>query len=218
MFERAWRSNSCSTRSSSGETRSKMRLAESRTSSRTALCSAACIVFRPAGLSAYMPAPGLVAPVIRELHVNAKVLRLQRSDHLLQSVAVFPRNSHHVALNRRLDFHLRVLDEPHDFLRLLLRDALLNLRSLLHGAPGGGFRIPVRQGLQRHSATHQFLLQNVIHVSQFGFVFGGKSEVLFFQRHCSLAVLEVKPLSNFFHGLVDRVHYLSAIDFRNDVK
>src|SRR5882724_3510612 len=127
MFDRAWRSNSSSTSSSSGETKSKMRLAESRTSSRTALCSAACIVFRRRTS---------VTTVIRELHVNAKVLRLQRSDHLLQRVAVFPRDAHHVALNRRLDSRLRILDEPDDFLRFFLRDALLNLRPLLHGAAG----------------------------------------------------------------------------------
>src|SRR5437667_9416635 len=134
MLERAWRSNSSSTRSSSGETKSKMRLAESRTSSRTALCSAACIMFRWRTS---------VTPVIRELHVNAKVLRLQGSDHLLQSVAIFTRDSDHVALNGRLNFRLRILDKPHDFLRFFLRDALLNLRPLLHGAAGRRFGIAV---------------------------------------------------------------------------
>src|SRR6267143_6707580 len=102
MFERACRSNSSSTSSSSGETKSKMRFADSRTSSTTALCSAACIVWSAGILPADHRHPAgssfLVTPVIRELHIDAKVLCLQRSDYLLQSVTVLAGNPHHFAL------------------------------------------------------------------------------------------------------------------------
>src|SRR6266404_7646702 len=101
MFERACRSNSSSTSSNSGEIRSKIRLAVSWTSSRIAVELVAVVISHltlwPTRYRRRLRT--LVRSVVRKLHVDAKVFRLQAGDHLLQSIAIFARDSHHVALN-----------------------------------------------------------------------------------------------------------------------
>ena len=54
--------------------------------------------------------------------------------HFLQRVAVFAADTHQVALNRRLSFLLRILDQLYDFPGLLDRDALLE-RGAIPDAP-----------------------------------------------------------------------------------
>ena len=76
----------------------------------------------------------LVRSVIRKLHVNAEVFALQTGNHCLQRVAVLAGDAHDVTLNRSLDLGLRIFDELHNFFRLLLRNALLNLHVLSDGA------------------------------------------------------------------------------------
>src|SRR5215471_12984492 len=124
MFDRAWRSNSCSTRSNSAAIESKIRFASTCASSKTADVSAAGIVC------------DLVRSIIRELHIDAKVAGFQRGNHLLQGIAIAARDPDRVALDRGLHFRLGVLDQLDDILRLLLGNALLNLRALAHCAAG----------------------------------------------------------------------------------
>src|SRR5262249_31592421 len=97
--------------------------------------------------------------------VNAKIFVFEFSDDVLQRVAIASRHAHDVALNRGLHFYLRVLDELYDFLRLLLRNAFLNRRSLSDGAAGGWFNSTVIESFKRHTTAHQLLLQNIVHVA-----------------------------------------------------
>jgi hypothetical protein len=62
------------------------------------------------------------------------------------------------------------------------------------------------------------LLQDVVHVAQFGFVLGGQDQLFFFERYAGLAALEIKALLHFLHGLVDGVGDLGAINLGNDVE
>src|ERR1700690_2600801 len=46
----------------------------------------------------------LVAPVIRELHIDSEILLFQKRDYFLQTVAVFAADSHYVGLDGGLNF------------------------------------------------------------------------------------------------------------------
>src|SRR5215475_14363072 len=87
-------------------------------------CAVVCIS-RRAGAERMFAITVLVRPVVSELHVNAEIVISQGRNDLLQDVAVTARDSHGVALNRRLHFELRVFDEFDDLFGLLLRNALL---------------------------------------------------------------------------------------------
>ena len=70
------------------------------------------------------------ATIVRELERDAEVLVLQHRDDLLQIVAVLAGDAYLVFLDRGLHPDLAVLDEAHDLLGALDRDALLE-RDLL---------------------------------------------------------------------------------------
>src|SRR5215813_13177912 len=74
----------------------------------------------------------LVAPVIGELHVDPEIAPAQERDDLLQGVAVFAAHPDGIALNRCLDFFLRILDDPHNLFRFFCRDTLLHGDFLAH--------------------------------------------------------------------------------------
>src|SRR5882724_330213 len=99
-----------------------------------------------------------VRPVIRELHINSKVVLLHQGDDFLQRVAVLTADPHYVALDGSLHFLFRVFDQFHDLACLLDRDPLLHGDLLLDGASRGRFDRSVRQTFQRHAAFDQFLL------------------------------------------------------------
>src|SRR5213082_943964 len=178
MFERAWRSNSASTSINSVAIEPKIRFAESCASSRTAVCSAAGILLlnwnrldrglvrdRP---HKYGPKRILksVRSVIRKLHVYPKVFCFQRRNDLLKGIAILTRYTDRVPLNRGLHLRFRIFDQLYDVLRFFLRNALLDLRALTHGAAPRGLNRAVAQRFQRHAATHEFLLQDVVHIAQ----------------------------------------------------
>src|SRR2546428_8318990 len=72
----------------------------------------------------------LTLAVIDVLEINPEVLALEQGDHGLQLVLALALHPHLIALDLGLDFHLPVLDHPHDVLRLLAREAVLDLRDL----------------------------------------------------------------------------------------
>src|SRR5215475_8885531 len=88
-------------------------------------CAVVVCVSRWAGAERMFAITVLVRPIVSELHVNAEIVIAQGRDDLLQDVPVAARDSHGVALNRRLHFELRVFDEFDDLFGLLLRNALL---------------------------------------------------------------------------------------------
>src|SRR5215475_10944557 len=112
MLERALFSNSSSTASISLWIERKISWA------------VACIS-RWAGAERMFAITVLVRPVVSELHVNAEIVIAQGRDDLLQNVSVTARDSHGVALNRRLRFEFRVFNEIDDLFSFLLGDALL---------------------------------------------------------------------------------------------
>src|ERR1044072_623718 len=114
----------------------------------------------------------LIRPVVRVLHVDAEVFRLELSNDFLQGVAVAAGDADGVALNRGLDFELRLLDELNYLFGLLRGDALLDGYVLADGAAGRGFDAPVGESLERHAAPNELLLEDVVHVAQLGLVLG----------------------------------------------
>src|SRR5205814_237983 len=201
-----------STNCNSGETRSNIRFALSRTSSRVADWVVGLIYLR---LTIY---DSLVRSIVRKLHIDAKVFRFQSGDNLLQRIAVFARHAHGVALNRCLHLSLRIFDELDDVFSPLLRNALLNLDALANCATSRGFNRAVRQSLQRHAATHQFLLKNIVHVAKLGLVFSRENEIVLFQSNVGIAAFEVEALTHLFDSLMNRVRDFRAINLRYDVE
>ena len=72
-----------------------------------------------------------ITPIIRELQINPEIPRLEQSNDFLQSIAVFPADSHQISLDRSLHLLLRILDQLHDVARLFDRDALQEIIALL---------------------------------------------------------------------------------------
>src|SRR5215510_12008733 len=138
ILERARFSNSSSTASSSLWIKQKISWA--------VVC-----ISRWAGAERMFAITVLVRPVVSELHINAEIVISQGRDDLLQSVAVAARDSHGVALNRRLHFELSVFDELDDLFGLLLRNALLQRDSLANRPAQRRFDTAVSQPLKRHS-------------------------------------------------------------------
>src|SRR5437763_1609418 len=90
--------------------------------------------------------------VVRELERDSVVLRLDQSNCFLKIVLVPAGDAHLIALDRRLHFHLRVLDGPDDGLGLLGLDALHDLGALAHRAAGGRLDLGIVEGLERDAA------------------------------------------------------------------
>src|SRR5205807_3793187 len=103
----------------------------------------------------------LIGAVIRELHINPKILLLQQSHNLLQSIAVLSAHPNQIALDRSLHLLLRILDQLHDFARLLDRDPLLHGNPLLGYAAQSGLNRAIGEAFQRHSTLHQPLLKYI---------------------------------------------------------
>src|ERR1700682_1448034 len=73
-----------------------------------------------------------IAPVIRKLHVNPKILLPQQRNNFLQRISILAADSHNIALDRCLHFFLGILDRLDDVAGLLDRDALLHSDLLSH--------------------------------------------------------------------------------------
>jgi hypothetical protein len=116
----------------------------------------------------------LVRAIISELHVYTKIFSLEFANYILKSVAILSGNAHHVRLDRRLHFGFGIFNELDHFFGFILRNALLDCSLLPNCSTRGGLYNAVGQGLQRDPAPNQLLLQNVVHISQLGFVLGGE--------------------------------------------
>src|SRR5271165_3284301 len=114
-----------------------------------------CLMFFSAASAISAVPTLLVRTVVRKLHVDSEILPLDQGDDLLQRIAVLAAHAHHVALNRRLHFLLRILDQLHDVAGLLDRNALLHGDLLLGRAARGRFDGAVSQALQRYAALDQ---------------------------------------------------------------
>src|SRR5208282_1525573 len=160
-----------------------------------------------------------VAPVIRELQIDAKILLLDHRDQLLQRVAILAADPHYVALDRGWRFFLRILDQLHDFSGLFNRDPLLNGDLLLHCASGGWFQRAIGQAFQGHAAFYQLLLKNVIYRLHFEFIGGVKQDrVGALHRNLGLRVLEIEARADLLHRLLDGVGNLRQVDFTDDIE
>src|SRR5919108_2060594 len=108
--------------------------------------------------------------VVVELERDPQILLAQHSDDLLQIVARLAGHAHLVLVDRRLDLHLRILDQPHDLLGLVDGDALLERNLLPELIAGRLLDGPVGQPLERDAALVQLRLENVGHGLQPHFV------------------------------------------------
>src|SRR5215813_4366622 len=159
-----------------------------------------------------------MAAVIRELHVNAEIFLLQLGNDLLQRIAIAPSDSHDISLNRRLDFYFRIFDDLNDFFCLLLRNSLLDVRTLTYSSACCRLSLVITESLERHASTYELLLENIVHVPQLRIVFRSKNEIFVLKFDLRCASLKIKALVDLLHRLVDCVGNLGTIHLGNDVE
>src|SRR3989338_1223954 len=149
----------------------------------------------------------LGAPVVGELQRDPEVFLLEERDDPLQIVAVLARDAHVVLLDRGLHLDLRVLDEPHDLLGLLDRNALLERDLLPERAPRGLLDRAVGERLERHAALVQPGLEDVHHRLELHVVGDDDDDVGLVERHLVLRALEVVARLDLAPGLIQRLCY-----------
>src|SRR5262249_17949019 len=98
---------------------------------------------------------------VRQLDRDAEVALPQRVDHGLEIVLLLACDPDLIALDRRLDLELPILDELHDLARLLDRDALLEIDALLRGAGRSGLDLPPPERLERDLTARELVAQDV---------------------------------------------------------
>src|SRR5450759_3715522 len=161
----------------------------------------------------------LVAPVIRELQIDAKVLLLDHRDHFLQRIAILAADPHYIALDGGLRFFLRILDQLHDLPRLFDWDPLLQGDLLFYRASGGWLQRTVGQSFQGYAALDQLLLEDVVHRLHLEFIGGVKQDrVGALHRDLGLRVLQIEASADFLHRLLDGVGNFRKVDLADDIE
>src|SRR5215470_2407679 len=134
--------------------------------------------------------------------MDPKILALKFGYDILQGIAVATRNPYDITLNGSLNFSFTVFDELNNLFCLLLRNTLLNLSSLSNRATDCRFYVAITQRFQWNTSPDEFLLENVVHVSQLRFVFCGQHQLMLFKDDICRTTLEVETLSHFLDGLI----------------
>src|SRR3989440_4486122 len=160
----------------------------------------------------------LIRAIVRVLHVDAEVFGLGPRDYALERFAVGARNAHNVALYGGLRLELRVLDDLDDLFGLVRGDALLYGDVLAERAARRRLDPTVAQSLQRDGAADEFLLKDVVHVSQLRLVLRGQYQLIAFEPHLGAAALEVEALPDLLHRLIEGVLDFRDVHLRNDVE
>src|SRR4029453_1123499 len=158
------------------------------------------------------------ASIVRELEGDSEILVLQHRDDLLQVVAVLAGDAHLIFLDRGLHADLRVLDEAHNLLGALDRDALLERDLLAEGAAGGLLDFAVGERLQWYTALVQARLQNVDDRFELHVVGCGRGDVGILDRHAALGAFEIVAGVDLASRLVERVRHLLHVDLARDVE
>src|SRR5256712_7591936 len=99
--------------------------------------------------------------VIDVLQVYPEVLALDQGNCGPQLVLALALHPHLIALDLRLDFQLPVLDDPRDVLRLLAREAVLDLRDLPDRPAQRWLHSAERERAHRHDALDETVLQDI---------------------------------------------------------
>ncbi len=76
------------------------------------------------------------------------------------------------------------------------------------GAARSLLDFPITERFERHSTPNELLLENVVHIAQLGFIFGGEHEFVFLERYVGGTALEVEALANFLKRLIESVYDL----------
>src|SRR5882672_6608533 len=103
----------------------------------------------------------LARAVVRELEIKPEVLTLDPLDDRLEIVPVLARHPHLCFLDLGLDPDSGRLDELHDLLRLLRRDAFADRDHLADGPLRRGLELPVLQRLQGNAALRELAREDV---------------------------------------------------------
>src|ERR1700744_6242562 len=163
-----------------------------------------------------MAQPALV-PEIVELQGHADVGPAQKGDGFLQIVALFAGNPDLVALDLRLNFQLRVLDQPRDLPSGLGIDAVFQNHQLL-GSGEIALRIFDVQTTDIDSPLGNAQLQDFQHLLQLEIRRRGHGDGGLFELEAGSGVLEIEALRQFAHRLIDRIRQLVRIDFRHHIE
>jgi hypothetical protein len=89
---------------------------------------------------------------------------------------------------------------------------------LADSASRSGFNLSITESFQWNSASHQFLLKDVVHVAELCFVFGAQDQLVFFEYDIRRASFEVEPLTHFFQRLIESIYDLCGVDLRDDIE
>src|SRR5438876_10260737 len=108
------------------------------------------------------PSPRELVAEVRELERDAEVLLAQLRYRGLEVVPLLYRHAQLLALHLVRDaLEAEALDELADLAGLHVGDADVEGRGLANGSLGGAFDVPVGEGLQRHLAAHELLLEHL---------------------------------------------------------
>src|SRR5204863_3866704 len=160
---------------------------------------------------------GWSIPEILELQRNIGDRLAHQRDRRLEIVLFSAGDAHRGSLDARLDFHLRVLEEPDDALRLLLLDAGLDVDRLLH--LGADFLDRLRVEHPRvHAALRALREENVRHLLQLEIVVRVERQRQFGLLDARVRALEVEAVRDLLVRLPDRVLQLDLVDFGDDIE
>src|SRR5438093_6815123 len=155
-----------------------------------------------------------------ELQFESEIRCAEYLDHFLKKVAALPADAHEIALNRRLDLDLAVLDRLHDLSAFFDGYAGLN-RNLLPCCSAGGRRDrSIRKVLQRNFAFGELLLKDIDYSLEFEIIdaLNNKFLVLLVQIDLRLRILQIKSRLNLLPGLLNCIQHLGHIDNRYHIK
>jgi hypothetical protein len=162
----------------------------------------------------------LELPKIRKLDREIETLGFQGLDGGLEIVLAFAGDADGVALNLGLHFHLQLLDELSDNLRLLGFESGLDLDGLAKAGVRCRLGFLIIERFHRDSALDHLLVQRFGQGAELHVVGGMERDRLLLRIPVDLGVraFEIVALVDFLAGLIDRVIDLLLIDFGNDIE
>src|SRR3989442_2638886 len=158
--------------------------------------------------------------VIDVLQVYPEVLALEQRNCGLQFVLALALHAHLLALDLRLDLELPVLDDPGDLLRLLAREPVLDLRDLPDRPAQRRLHRAERERFHRHAALDELGLHDVHHALELVLVVRHDHQLalLLLERQLRPGPLEVEPLADLLHRLIEGVLDFLHVHFRGHIK
>ena len=117
-----------------------------------------------------------------------------------------------------MHFHLAVLDDAHDFLRIIRFDAILDLDDLLDLVAADLLDVAFVEEAHIDLAFGQFVGQHVAHLAELEFRVRKRGQFVFLVFDAGVAALEVEAGRDFLVGLLDGILDFDHIGFGDYIK